>query len=99
MKDVYADQRRKTEKEERAFKMERQRLLGEIRELAKTKYGKSFLWEVLSMCGLYTTTFTGNSQGAFLEGRRSVGLDVLALLEEADKNIYPTLLLDHRKAK
>jgi len=82
---------------ERRYKKERGLLLANVREVAKTEQGKALIWEVLSMCGLYSQTFTGNSQGAFLEGRRSVGLEVLQLLEDMDITFYPTLLLQKQE--
>jgi len=84
-------EQRKADKE---YDKARGALEANIRELAKTKQGKSLIWEVLSMCGLYSSTFTGNSQGAYLEGRRSVGLELLQLLEDSDGTIYPKLLLE-----
>ena len=81
-------------KADKQYDKDRGALEANIRELAKTKHGKSLIWEVLSMCGLYASTFTGNSQGAFLEGKRAVGLELLQLLEDADGTIYPKLLLE-----
>ncbi len=82
---------------EKQYKKERALLLANTREVAKTEQGKALIWEVLSMCGLYTQTFTGNSQGAFLEGRRSVGIEILQLLEDMDKTFYPNLLLSNQE--
>jgi hypothetical protein len=51
----------------------------------------------LGLCNLYTSTFTGNSQTFYLEGKRDVGLDILKLLEDADPTIYPKLILDKQE--
>lgn len=69
------------------------------RELLKTKVGKDFIWHVLSLCDLYGSHFTGNSSTFFNEGKRSIGLEVLALLEDVDKTAYPRLLLDRIKGE
>ncbi len=79
---------------EKAYKKERAAFTANLREVAKTKQGKTVIWEILSMCGVYSSTFTGNSQGAYLEGKRAVGLDILSMLEEMDKSFYPKLLLE-----
>ena len=84
-------------KADREYKKERGLLLAKVRDVAETPSGKSLIWEVLSMCGLYQSTFTGNSQGAFLEGKRAVGLEILELLSEMDKTFYPALLLNKAK--
>ena len=61
--------------------------------------GRNFIWYVLSLCGIYSDVFTGNSQAFYLEGRRAVGLEVLQLLEDTDPTAYPNLLLKHAKEK
>ncbi len=78
---------------------DRKTLEANIRELIKTKSGKDFIWEVISMCGIYSSTFTGNSQGAYLEGKRAVGLEVLQLLEDVDPALYPNLILEKQEKK
>lgn len=84
-------------KQEAKYKKERAALLMSLRDISKSENGKTVLWEVLSMCGIYAQTFTGNSQGAFLEGRRSVGLEILQMLEDMDKSFYPHLLLQKQE--
>jgi hypothetical protein len=74
-------------------------LLSDIRELSKSSPGKNFIWHVLSLCNLYTESFTGNSHTFHLEGKRSVGLQVLLALEDADPTLYARLLLDKQKQK
>ena len=68
-----------------------------IRDSIKTTAGKAVILELLDMAGIYDTTFTGNSKTYFLEGRRSMGLDLISLLDEADPTAYPTLLLNNIK--
>jgi hypothetical protein len=64
---------------------------------ASTRQGKIFMWQILGLCNLYTSTFTGNSQTFYLEGKRDVGLDILKLLEDADPTIYPKLILENQE--
>lgn len=70
-----------------------------VRELLKHRYGKEVIWHLLSFCDIYSDTFTGNSHTFYLEGKRSVGLQFLQLLEEADPTAYARLLLDKQKQK
>ena len=69
----------------------------EIRSMASSAGGREFLLWLLSLCNLYADTFTGNSQTYYLEGKRAVGLDILARLEEVEKTIYPLMLLEKNK--
>lgn len=66
-------------------------LLGDVRSVMEQKAGKNLIWDILSKCGIYTYTQDGIR---FLEGRRSVGIDILALLEDADPTIYGRLILE-----
>ena len=72
-------------------------LCANVRQLLKTRHGKDVIWHILSLCNIYSDTFTGNSQTFYLEGRRSVGLQVLQLLEDADPLAYAELLLEKNK--
>jgi len=69
-------------------------LLENVRALLKSRAGKDVIWNILTFCDLYGDLFTGNSQTFYLEGKRSVGLYVLQLLEDADPTAYARLLLD-----
>lgn len=70
-------------------------LLANIREVLKSRQGKQFIWHILSLSNIYSDSFTGNSTTFYNEGRRSIGLQVLQLLEDADPTLYPRLLLDN----
>ena len=74
-------------------------LLSNIREIAKTKQGQAFIWHILDFCGIYTDSFTGDNQTFYLEGKRSIGLSILQLLEDADPSIYPRLVLLNNEEK
>ncbi len=66
--------------------------LSDIDTCLKTPQGKKLLWEVLSYCDLYSVS------GDDIEtGKRTVGVDILNLLEEVDPSIYPKLVLENIK--
>lgn len=46
----------------------------ELKKLLDIPAFRRFYWRLLSECGVYTTSFTGNSTTFFNEGRRSIGL-------------------------
>lgn len=68
-----------------------------IRELLKARPGKELIWHLLKICNLYGQNFTGNSQTFYLEGKRSVGLELLDLLQDVDPTAYARLLLEKQK--
>lgn len=49
----------------------------DFRFIMRSKQGRRFLWRLLDRTGVYRTTFRPNSEMAFLEGVRSVGVSVL----------------------
>lgn len=61
-----------------------------VREVMRTTHGRDVIWEILDLCGIYSLNTTGDREQ---EGRRMVGISILAMLEEADPEIYPKLLL------
>lgn len=73
------------------------KILGDIRDLASQRHFKEFIWLLLDEAGVYNITFTGNAHTYFAEGKRSMGLFILQLLEEADPTLYPRMLLERQK--
>ena len=86
---------RKKTKEEKEYLV----LVANMRELLKTKYGKEVLWHILSLTGVYATCFTGNTTTFFNEGQRSIGLQLMELMDDADISAYPRLLLEKREVE
>lgn len=72
-------------------------LVANTREALKTRAGRDIIWHVLSICNLYGDNFTGNSQTFYLEGKRSVGLEILQLLEDVGPTSYAQLLMTKQK--
>jgi hypothetical protein len=69
-------------------KNKRQQEVEDLRNLLSTQAGRSFMWRLLSYCGVYKTSFTGNSTTFFNEGKRQVGLHLLDEVFEADANAF-----------
>lgn len=72
-------------------------LCSNMRDVTKTRAGKEVIWAILAMCGLYSESFTGNSQTFYMEGKRAVGLEILQLMEDTDKTLYARMLLESSK--
>ena len=70
-------------------------LVANVRNLIKTKDGKEVIWEILSMCNTYSYNPIGD---LYLEGKRSIGLDILQLLEDADPTFYGRLLIEKQES-
>jgi hypothetical protein len=50
-----------------------------ITSLMSTTFGREWMWDVLSRCHCFATTFNGDAlQSAFAEGQRAIGLSLLS---------------------
>lgn len=59
------------------LELERERELNDLRFILKSPQGRRVFRRILAEARLFQSTFTGNSRGMFLEGRRDLGLFVL----------------------
>lgn len=78
-------------------KQELQQLKSDIKETFDKPAGIRVLNRLMSICQIYNDTFTGNSRTFFLEGKRSVGLEVLEMIMETDVEIYIKMLRENNK--
>ncbi len=85
--------RRRKSAEEKEYDV----LLANVREVCKTSHGKDVIWHILAMCRIADDCFTNDNATFYNEGQRSIGLQVMQLLDDADLSIYPRLLLEKRK--
>lgn len=81
--------------EQEVDEKEFEQLKADVQDLLNTTFGRRFIWQLLEMTHVNSVSFTGNSQTFFLEGERSIGIQILQLLEEADPKAYPKLILEN----
>jgi len=65
-------------------KYNREDELHDLKQVLSTNEGKRFIWRYLEKCGVFTSSFTGNSETFFKEGGRNIGLQLLADVQEAN---------------
>ena len=79
--------------ERRVSAQQRDREIAEgLSETLATKQGRAFLHWLLGQCGVYQTSFTGNSTTFFNEGKRDIGLQVLARVSKDHPEAYLSML-------
>lgn len=64
--------------------------------LAGNKRGRRIIHRLLSKCGVWRTSFTGNSTTFFNEGQRNIGLMVLEWMHEHAPEAYVQMLQEHK---
>jgi hypothetical protein len=60
----------------------------DLRTVMGTEQGRRFIWDLLGDAGVYRTSFTGNSETFFNEGKRQIGLAILARITETCPGEY-----------
>ncbi|TDY26295.1 hypothetical protein B0G81_6805 [Paraburkholderia sp. BL6665CI2N2] len=53
-----------------------------LRQIMATPDGRAWMWALLGDCGIFRSCFTGNSTTFFNEGKREIGLPIMADLTE-----------------
>src|SRR3990167_2660998 len=70
----------------------RQTELRDLLHVLTDRDGRRFIWRQLAMAGVFQTSFNqNNSLMSFNEGKRQIGLALLADLMEADPSAYMTM--------
>lgn len=71
----------------------------DLRHVLSTPRGRRFVWRVLAMARIYEQSFTGDAlTTAFNEGRRAVGNQLLAELNDTDPDAFVAMLREQRAA-
>ena len=75
-----------------AVRRESERVSRGICAVLATPDTRAFVWDLLASCGLYETSFHTNALTmAFGEGKRDVGLKLVAQIMEFDQEAYLTM--------
>lgn len=70
--------------------------MGACDYLMRTPEGRRVAWHILSAAGVFRLSFTGDSaQTFFREGRRSIGLELMALLTTYHPHGYQQMITEN----
>lgn len=62
-----------------------------LAHLITTPAGRAWLYELIEFCGVFRTSFTGNSETFAREGQRNVGLKIMADIQRDHEEAYITM--------
>lgn len=62
--------------------------VGHCRAVMDTYSGRAFVNRYIRICGVFEDGFTGNNTTFYNEGKRSIGLRLLAELDESCPDLY-----------
>lgn len=70
----------------------------DIKDVVSTRAGVGFFKWLVSEGKVFESTFTGNSRGHYLEGRKSFALDILDMLADvAPRDMIAEILIEDRE--
>lgn len=86
----------KNKESKKEFNRRRDREITDLKVVLKIPEGRRTVYKILCECGVFKASFTQNSNTtAFNEGRRDIGLSLLAELDLAEPNVYSQMLKEH----
>lgn len=92
-----ADPKSVKEKGEKA-KSREQRDIDDLETILSDIRGRRFIWRYLAECGIFKTSFNNSgSITALNEGRRQIGLKLLAEVMEANEEAYTLMASEDKK--
>jgi hypothetical protein len=71
----------------------------DLKTILATAGGRRVIWWILEECGVYRTSFTGNSHTFFNEGKRQIGLMLIEKIFAADPTAYTNMRLEAAERK
>lgn len=60
----------------------------DLKFILSSEQGRRYIWRQLSSCGVFQSSFRTSAEIYYLEGRRSIGLQLLAEVMECDPEAY-----------
>lgn len=77
-------------------KLTRQVEANDVKWLMSSKQGRRFVWRLLGEAGVFRTSFTGNSETFFKEGKRAIGLFILGEISAHSPEAYALMQTESR---
>lgn len=97
--DVYQEDREAIAQQKVALKTATDADAQDLRAIMSLPAGRRFIWRLLETTHLYQTSFGfGNDRANYLEGERSIGVQLLAKLHKHCFELYQQMERENRTA-
>lgn len=74
----------------------RQRKLGDLRKVLELPEGRRFVWDTMSACGIFRSSYVPNSDETQVnEGKRKIGLGLLENVFESAPSAFAQMQREH----
>lgn len=89
---------RRAEESEKSYNVRRERELDDVAWLMAQPRGRRFVYRLLTMSNVFSSSFTGNSETFFNEGRRVIGTTLIKDLVDAGlEELELKMKIEHRE--
>lgn len=82
---------------EKKIKHEKQQEIHDLKNIMQTAQGRRFIYKLITFCGVFKTSYTGNSGTFYNEGMRNVGLMIMSEINEHCPELYVSMLNESRE--
>jgi len=83
----------------RKVERKREKELNDLRRILSEDFGRRFIWRYLELCGVFKSSFTGNSETFFNEGKRVVGLTMIKDINDANPEAYLQMVYESKEGE
>ena len=100
LSDAERDANERDAEKKKQFDLMQAQSTDDLRTVVSTVAGRAFMWDLLSLCGLYSDDFRGEDTHtmAYVAGKRAIALKIVENLFTADPHSY-TLIRDQAMAR
>lgn len=71
----------------------------DLKAVLSTEGGRAVLWRLITVCGVWHGVGTINGQMQYAEGRRSIGIELMADIAAIDPNLVPLMMQEELNRK
>lgn len=89
--------KQQVEESEKRLKFNLQQEERDFVDIMKTPHGRRFIHGLIGFCGVFKSSYTGNSATFYNEGQRNVGLMIMSKINEHCPELYVTMINEHRQ--
>lgn len=87
----------RVQEDARNERQQRRKEDADLAHVLSSKAGRRFVHRLISTCGVFRLSYTGNADTHFNEGMRAIGLKALAWCDDADPEGLEAMLQENRE--
>lgn len=94
MDEIYQEE---IEAAKKAEFIQRQKELDDIKKVLKTKYGRDFVWKILTHCNVFGSIWVPSAKIHYNSGKQDLGHYLMAEIMEADEQLFFKMMKENNE--